>query len=452
MDTYYSFSSHIGSLIKDKNFDEVLSYFKSHKSDFADEIRKDEYMIANILTALRKTKNHRFTHSFFDEFSINIYEKLSSRILTSYGWILFDELKASIKNKSDIGDSNLISDNNITLFLKNISNIKDDFSQSAFSQVFKSILDNHDEKGHWKQICEICKQIPYENLSTRNEMIEATIKGKQKEVELASDQEKWFGYYTKALLESGKYEECSELSTLALDIIKKFHNGNDIWFSRRIALSNQHLGNTELALEKLLKIYEKKKDWFIEKELAEIYVLTGDTKQAFEYAIRAMNNYGDLEFKVGVMILLGDLLINEKEDEIAEKHYILSSLIRKREGWKIPQNLSGKIKGSEVKDESFDVIKHDLIKYWKSLNKQQDIPKNRSERFEGEVVKIMNNNERGINGFIGMQDKSSVYFILNRDSDNNLINLIKIGTKVYFFIKESEGDKSKRKAFGIRII
>jgi hypothetical protein len=40
------------------------------------------------------------------------------------------------------------------------------------------------------------------------------------------------------------------------------------------------------------------------------------------------------------MSLLGDLLIIEKELEIAEKHYILSSLIRKREGWKIPQNLS----------------------------------------------------------------------------------------------------------------
>lgn len=103
-------------------------------------------MIANILTALRKTKNHRFAQSFFDEFSINVYEKLSSRILTSYGWILFDELKASIKNKSDISDSNLIRDNNITLFLKNISYINDDFSRSAFSQVFKSILDNHDEK------------------------------------------------------------------------------------------------------------------------------------------------------------------------------------------------------------------------------------------------------------------------------------------------------------------
>ena len=35
-----------------------------------------------------------------------------------------------------------------------------------------------------------------------------------------------------------------------------------------------------------------------------------------------------------------DLKMIKPSVEIAEKHYILSSLIRKREGWKIPQNLS----------------------------------------------------------------------------------------------------------------
>lgn len=452
MDTYYSFSSQIWSLIKNKNFDEVLSYFKSNKSNFADEIWKDEYMIANMLTALRKTKNHRFTQSFFDEFSINIYEKLSSRVLTSYGWILFDELKASIKKKSDVDDSNLIRDNTITLFLKNISYINDDFSRSAFSQIFKLILDNHDEKWHWKQICEICKQIPYENLSTRNEMIETTIKGKRKEVELASDQEKWFWYYTKALLESGKYEECSELSTLALNIIKKFHNWNDIWFSRRIALSNKELWNTELALEKLLAIYEKKEEWFIEKEIAEIYFLIWDTKLAFEYAIRAMNNYGDLEFKVWLMSLIGDILVKEKDDSLAEKHYMLSYLIRKNEDWKIPQELLWKIDWNDINNRNLDELKHTLIKYWRSLDKHKDVPKIKSQRFEGEVTKILNNNERWVNWFIEISDKSTIYFIISKEHENNLTELITIWTKVSFFIKESEWDKSKRRATWIKII
>lgn len=452
MDTYYSFSLQIWSLIKNKNYDEMLNYFKSHKSNYGDEIRKDEYMISNILTALRKTNNHRFTQSFFDEFTINIFEIPSSRILTSYGWIVFDELKASINNNSSIVSSVLISDNAITLFLKNISAFDDDYSRSVFSQVFKLILDNHDDKWHWKQICDICKEISYNNLSTKNEVIEANIKGKLKKIELASDQEKWFWYYTKGLLESGKYTECSELSTLALDIIKKFHNWNDIWFSRRIALSNKELWNTELALEKLLAIYEKKKEWFIEKEIAEIYFLNWDTKRAFEYAIWAMNNYGDLEFKVWLMSLIGDILVKEKDDSLGEKHYLLSYLIRKNEDWKIPQDLLWKIDWNDINNRNLNELKHTLIKYWRSLDKQKDVPKIKSQRFEGEVTKILNNNERWVNWFIEMSDKSSIYFIISKEHENNLTELITIWTKVSFLIKESEWDKSKRRATWIKII
>jgi len=159
-------------------------------------------------------------------------------------------------------------------------------------------------------------------------------------MELASDKESWYAYKSKALIKLGKYQECYDISIVAINTFDNFHYSNDIWFTRRIALSKKALGNTEEAIKELLKVSKKKKEWFILKELAELYKDAGNQDEAFRYAIQAVNSFGELEYKVDLLFLIGELLNEKKEDELAYKHFLLAKLIRINEMWSIPSKLS----------------------------------------------------------------------------------------------------------------
>ena len=82
-----------------------------------------------------------------------------------------------------------------------------------------------------------------------------------------------------------QYQECFEVSKQALEAFEKFHYSNDIWFARRIALSKKFLGNSTDALNELLLVLKRKREWFIQSEVAEIYKENGDFDTAFKYAI-----------------------------------------------------------------------------------------------------------------------------------------------------------------------
>ena len=66
--------------------------------------------------------------------------------------------------------------------------------------------------------------------------------GKQKI--FASDLERYYAYRSKALYEQSQWQESIDTCKQALDRFTTFHNNNDIWFNRRIALCQQHIGNT----------------------------------------------------------------------------------------------------------------------------------------------------------------------------------------------------------------
>jgi len=191
-------------------------------------------------------------------------------------------------------------------------------------------------------------------------------------MELASSKENRYAIKTKALLETQQYEECFNLSKKALESFKKFHYSNDVWFARRIALSKKGLGNPEDALNELLHILDRKKEWFIQSEVAEIYKEKGDIDNAFQYAMDAINNFGDIEYKVGLLVSIAELLIKKGEEELAFKHYLLSKLLRQEEEWKVPENLSNIIDKSSFNQTSINdlpKLKAELKKYWNTFKK-----------------------------------------------------------------------------------
>ena len=166
--------------------------------------------------------------------------------------------------------------------------------------------------------------------------------------ELAPKKEQYFMWRTKALLEKCLFDECIELSQKALDTFENFHYSNDIWFARRISLSYKGLGQPETALEQLKSLLKRKNEWFIHKEIAEIYFEQGNKEQALKFAINSALSFGDADKKLNLYKLLSEILISNNQNEEAKKHVEFMYQIRKAHEWKIDNDLQNLINKFEI--------------------------------------------------------------------------------------------------------
>jgi len=428
MATLFEFSQAISKLNKEKKFSDSLKYFKENKVQFkSEQIASNDYLISAMLTALRQTDNFDYAFKFLELYKITIDKNTKEIILSAYGWLLYSKFKAENQLNEDhqienetFDDEEIITTaaqhytkndiiTKIVSFLPLILKVNNDYAYSVISMLFNSVLKAEKKKpnANWKLVNEICDLISPDQLHTDCKTIEVERKGQRKPMELASDKENWFAYKSKALIKLGLFQKCYEISKRALETFDKFHYSNDIWFARRIALSKKNLGNSSDAIAELQQILKRKKEWFIQKELAVLYQESGDIDKSFNYAIAAINNFGDIEYKVDLLFLLGELLKTKQENDLAFKHLSLSQLLRIKEGWKIPVKLQSTLSQFEnpnIPIEKLHELKNELKKYWQ-FAQQSNLPK-----FEGKIKNILPN---GLAGFITGDDKKDYFFSLS---------------------------------------
>ncbi len=395
-------------------------------------------------------------------YKIYINENTTERILNPYGWLLYDKFKAEnnlndnyqIENETFDDEEIETTSNNhyskseiiqwIEYFLPLTLKVNSEFSYLVFSKLFNTVLKVEKKKpnANWKLINEICNLVSPEQLHTTCDVIEVERKGQKKPMELASDKENWFASKSKALIKLGMFQECYEVSKYALETFDVFHYSNDAWFARRIALSKKGLGNSADAISELEQVLRRKKEWFIQKELAVLYKESGDIDKAFNYAISAINNFGDLEYKIELLFLLGELLKLKKESDLAFKHFSLSQLIRVKEGWKIPLKLQSELSqfGRPIMTvDKLQELKAELKKYWNSFN---TTPENTKQVYVGKINQILHNNEKGADGRIKYGNNESVYFRVN--STDEILKKLDIGLIVEFKIIPATEEKTAR--------
>ncbi|HEY5123162.1 MAG TPA: hypothetical protein VIK14_05450 [Ignavibacteria bacterium] len=474
MPTLYEFSRKISDLNKEKKYNDALKYFKDNKSEFKNElISGNEYIVAAIITALRHINKYDNAFKFLDLYNIQINNNTKDIILSAYGWLLFSKFKSENKfddksiaeSEGDFFDDEELSvrDNNhslnktdiiekIELFLPLIINNNDDYSNSVFSNLFIIVLkvEKKKQKPNWKFIIEFCDLFELNQLKTNCSIIDVTRKGVTKKMKLASDKEYWFAYKSKAFMKLGMFKECYDISKQALEAFVKFHYSNDVWFARRIALCKKQLGNSEDAITELQNVLKKKKEWFIQKELADLYEEKGDIENSFKYAMDAINNFGDLEYKVDLLFLIGKLLKGKHELELSFKHFSLSRLIRVNEEWSIPQKLISvlnEFKRDNIPLEKLPELKNELNKYWNNFKSQtkDDLKK----QFQvGKIEKILNDNEKGKNGFIKTSDGKSYYFSIKKTEE--ICESVTIGKEVSFIALPAV-DGKREQAINIKL-
>lgn len=396
--TLFDFSQSIKALNKEKRFSEALQFFKENKTEFTPEqIGLNKYVVYEMITALIETNNYQVIFTFIEQYRVVLDPR-------NFGYIL-----KKFKDKPSV---------------------------------------------NWSVVNRFCDLVSVDTLDTECKTIEVERKGEKKPMELASDKENWFAFKTKALFETQQYQECFALSKQALEVFEKFHYSNDIWFARRVALSKKYLGNSVDALNELLQVLRRKKEWFIQTEIAEIYKENGDFDKAFKYAIEAINNFGDLEYKVGLLVQLAEILENKQEKELAFKHYSLSKLLRQQEEWKVPQTIEYALQNLgfvQISLEQLQNLKKELKNYWNTFKPQQTRPTtNRNQQQTGKIDMILHNDEKGADGFIKYDNNNSVYFRLN--ATDELIKKLTIGLEVAFKILPPKEDGKKERAVNIKQI
>ncbi len=404
MCTLFDFSQALSRLNREGRFAETLRYFRQNKDEFTPEqIRFNKFIVYYVITALIEVNNWDDIFRFIEDYQVTLEPETFSFLLR--------KVKDKVKRKE-------LSIN-------------------------------------WTAVSRFCDLINPEQLDTACEIRNLEIRGRGKQMEMASPREEWYALNTKALFETRNYQQCFELSKKALESFEKFHYSNEVWFARRIALSKRYLGNLDEALNELLQVSKKKKEWFIQREIAEIYKEKGEIEEAFKYAIVAVNNSGNIEYKVDLLILIGDLLNARGEQELAFKHYSLSRLLRLEQGWRVPESLTlalSQFSFTQINLTDLPKLKSELKSYWLSLGNAQleNRPprRPRAEKIRGRIHRILNNNERGADGFLRYGDSESVYFSVKQIE---IASRLRVGLEVEFELSLQRND-GRQRAINLRII
>ena len=421
-------------------------------------IASEPYVVAGILDIFRKSNHVERAFGFLKFLSIDINSNTSEQILNSYGWCLYTRLKIEMNDDDDSDtpfDSLLVDldvggeqetsgalnlhPTNDTLNL--ISNCIGLFSlnsaYSPFSRLFNLSLKAEKQKSNpnWTWMEQFLLPFKGQELNKKSDSIEIIRGGRPKTIELASDFESWYSYYSLALLKQKKFHDCIDMAKEALFTIEKFHYNNDLWFARKIALSNKGLGNIPQAIREMEEIERRKAEWFIQKELAELYFENKQNDKAKNIACNGALGYGDKEKKDGLFFLLGQIFKASGEQALAHKHFLLVNLIRNEQGWFVPNRLKIALEETFLEGIVYDnsvVLYKDLLNTWRANTAGGQI----LEKDSGKITKV--NPQKQIGEIVG-KGGEKYFFHFNDFKDNK--DKIQFNAQVIFAIKEPKGDR-----------
>ncbi len=203
-------------------------------------------------------------------------------------------------------------------------------SQSPYTKTVFRVLDYLDRQPEYDAdlMLEWLDKVDYKKLPKEVDMYTNRT---GKKISPASFYEQYFTYKAKCLYKKERYQESIDLCKEAFETVPKFHNNNDIWLLRRVALANARLGKTDLALEQLNDILEENNRWFIMKDIADILIPLGKKEEAKNICIEAALLPGETSKKMKLFFLLAELYKEEEATETVILHAkLLLAVDRKR--------------------------------------------------------------------------------------------------------------------------
>jgi tetratricopeptide (TPR) repeat protein len=403
MKTLFEMSKAVAEYKQQNRYTEALLCFKQHKMQFSKEqLLSNPYLIANIIHCLRKDKQFEAISVFAKIYGIDFDNKVDYLILNAYSWVIYDLIQSG---KYPTPYPKLIS------VFRSLCSSNHPNSQNTLSILFNVFVKSEKLKQNhnYEQIQKVCQSVDPNLLSTQSFKAEIEIKNKTKNVDMASPAEKWYSLTSKTYFELGQYQECIKNCDSAFSQIKEFHFSNNHWLMFRKAQCYGKLSKPDEALKLLFTVYTFKKDWFVEKQIAESYFQMGNFEQSKIYLFKAFLNFGELKYKGELILLLSEMFKIEKEPDLSLKALLLYKLVRENSGWKCSYEIGRALESMQNSTTSIGSLKNELKQIATDyLNGLVD-----ASAISAYVQKIINSNERGANGFLKTESGKIYYFVAN---------------------------------------
>ncbi|MFW5758718.1 MAG: DUF7017 domain-containing protein [Bacteroidota bacterium] len=407
MEKLFEINKELFALRQNKQYEKVLDYYKTsvHKQFEREEIIAHDYLVANLLHALRKSNKTlqaiEYMHNHLRLFP-DIY--LHTQTYYEYGWNLYQHIK-----HTEINHTNQTLPRYAADALKIISKELKKENYLLFSRLFFILSKKMLLKGEpAKRLDALFEQYTWEDFSPEPQKTTLTKKGVQKEIELASDQETFLVRRSKTLLLNQRYHECITHCEETLQKIQKFHQGNQLWISRNLSMALAQTGQTHHAIEKLHKVANTKKDWYLYHELAQMYQHAEKYEEALLWFCKAALRQGNTHYKTGLYENMSRFFEKTREHDQLCLHLGLANAIRKEQNWRIPsenQTLAKKHACQTDNGLQSEKIYEQLSKWWQCQTANHE-----SQNYEtGTITRILNDGENG-DGFITAKGGKSIYF------------------------------------------
>ena len=244
-----------------------------------------------------------------------------------------------------------------------------------------------------------------------------------------SHRELYYDWASKAYYQNMEYERCIEVSKTALNSLKRFIDEGDTWFRWRIAKSLIELGRLKESLEYYEKVIEVKHDWYMYRDIAEVYLRLEKPWISLDYLCPAVLSNEPNKVKANVYLTCYRAL--KSNPEMALKHAQLYSLLRRESGYP----LAHEIEQLEI-DES-QLNKRQLEKEIRNLWVQYKY-KNRKIQ-HGTVASFLKEKNYG---FIKTEDGDEIFFHKDEFEGADIF----IGQMVSFYTEKSFDRSKNRKS------
>lgn len=235
----------------------------------------------------------------------------------------------------------------------------------------------------------------------------------------------WYLKYTKFLYIGKQYELCSTICERAIETSPELSDASRIWITRYYALALRQLGDVNRAITHMEVLTKRKPEWFIYRELAEMYLQKGDTADGKKWLVMAYRLGGHNPSKVNLYEQLGNFYNDQGIPALARQLYLLAVGVRQEQHWSIPESLKAKASGNEPTGSSKPALLYCSI--LKLLQLTTEV--NGMLYGEGKITRILHPGPNG-DGFITDTEGNTVYF---RFVQTNIkANEVAVGDKVKF--------------------
>ncbi|GFZ87329.1 hypothetical protein GCM10008018_36960 [Paenibacillus marchantiophytorum] len=314
-----------------------------------------------------------------------------------------------------------------------VSNYSQGNAYSIYNKIVMKVMEYYKKNNRYLEVLNWSNKLEAEKLSDKpginsNPNVKLT--------EYASEKETYLRYKIEALYEEGHYENCLALAEYFFNQIHKYHYNNDFHVKRDVAQCHIAMGNVQLGINQLKELLLKKREYYLQTDIAKIYYNMGDLEEVVKFTLDAALNFGDHDKKVNLYLLMAKSFLELNKMDESKIHTEFVYQIRMNEGWNIDNELLSLLSLHNIdrsKKGDLKQIERNIKQLWEKLKASSQVV------LTGTITKIL---PEGNKGFIKADNGKSYFFYKKDFKAKHLV--LEVNIRVSFWLQESFDQKKNQ--------